>query len=167
MTSHACGCFMAEEVTSRGLEEIQYRRVFPRRGVRYVDDNRCLSNASASPSPVSELTPELGEAATASCPCSRTLVTSFDPMSPVPPMTTIFMPSLGRHQPNSPTENRKPIARWRGAGSKCGTTVTYENFATTPQVLRSLSLSQRGCRSGHESSARATPVAITTLSGNG
>jgi hypothetical protein len=48
-------------------------------------------SASASPSPVGELTPELGEAATASCPCSRNLVTSFDPISPLPPITTTFI----------------------------------------------------------------------------
>src|SRR6201987_1471138 len=48
-------------------------------------------STSASPSPVSVLTPVLGAAATASCPCSRSLLTSFDPMRPVPPITTIFM----------------------------------------------------------------------------
>src|SRR5438477_2348632 len=48
-------------------------------------------STSASPSPVRVLTPVLGAAATASCPCSRRLLTSFDPMSPVPPITTIFM----------------------------------------------------------------------------
>src|ERR1700758_2165615 len=48
-------------------------------------------STSASPSPVRVLTPVLGAAATASCPCSRSLLTSFDPMSPVPPITTIFM----------------------------------------------------------------------------
>src|SRR5499425_2694995 len=48
-------------------------------------------SASVSPSPVTVLTPELGDAATASCPCSRNLVTTFDPMSPLPPITTIFM----------------------------------------------------------------------------
>src|SRR6266852_1869995 len=48
-------------------------------------------SASASPSPVMELTPDLGDAAIASCPCSRNLVTSFDPISPLPPITTIFM----------------------------------------------------------------------------
>src|SRR5712692_1641964 len=48
-------------------------------------------SASASPSPVMLLTPVLGDATTASCPCSRSFLTSFDPMSPVPPMTTIFM----------------------------------------------------------------------------
>src|SRR5213596_3488382 len=46
---------------------------------------------SASPSPVSVLTPELGDAAIASCPCSLSLLTSFDPMSPLPPITTIFI----------------------------------------------------------------------------
>src|SRR5262249_20869477 len=48
-------------------------------------------NASARPSPVRELTPEDGDAATTSCPRSRSFPTSFDPMSPVPPITTIFM----------------------------------------------------------------------------
>src|SRR6267142_1650662 len=52
---------------------------------------RHLSALRPSPSPVRVLTPELGDAATASCPCSRTLLTSFDPMSPVPPITTIFI----------------------------------------------------------------------------
>jgi hypothetical protein len=50
--------------------------------------------ASARPSPVMVLTPESGDAATASWPCSRSLLTSFDPMSPVPPMTTIFTVNL-------------------------------------------------------------------------
>src|SRR5205814_4247184 len=48
-------------------------------------------SASASPSQVMELTPDLGDAATASCPCSRSLLTSFDPISPLPPITTIFI----------------------------------------------------------------------------
>src|SRR6266513_1553571 len=48
-------------------------------------------SASASPSPVMELTPDLGDAATASCPRSRSLLTSFDPISPLPPITTIFI----------------------------------------------------------------------------
>src|SRR5215510_810226 len=47
--------------------------------------------ASASPSPVTVLTPELGDAAIASCPCSRSLMTSFDPIRPLPPITTIFI----------------------------------------------------------------------------
>jgi hypothetical protein len=35
-------------------------------------------------------TPELGEAARASWPWSRSSVTSFEPMRPLPPMTTSF-----------------------------------------------------------------------------
>ena len=49
------------------------------------------ATASASPSPVSVLTPVLGDAGMASTPCSSSLVTSFDPMRPLPPITTIFM----------------------------------------------------------------------------
>src|SRR4051812_794101 len=50
-----------------------------------------LFRASASPSPVRVLTPESGDAAIASCPCSRSFLTSLDPISPLPPITTIFM----------------------------------------------------------------------------
>src|SRR5215831_6335280 len=46
---------------------------------------------SANPSPVSVLTPVLGAAATASCPSALSLVMSFDPIRPVPPITTIFI----------------------------------------------------------------------------
>ena len=49
------------------------------------------SSAAASPSPVIVLTPRRGEAGTASWPCSVSPPTTFEPMSPVPPMTTIFM----------------------------------------------------------------------------
>src|SRR5262249_11849329 len=48
-------------------------------------------STSANPSPVSVLTPVLGAAATASCPSALSLVTSFDPIRPVPPITTIFI----------------------------------------------------------------------------
>src|SRR6516162_7032241 len=50
------------------------------------------ASAWASPSPVRLLTPEEGEAGTASWPRSRGI--SFLPMSPLPPITTIFMPGL-------------------------------------------------------------------------
>ena len=49
---------------------------------------------SARPSPVIEFTPVSGEAAMASWPCSLSLVTTLEPISPVPPMTTIFMVRL-------------------------------------------------------------------------
>src|SRR5215467_13896219 len=46
---------------------------------------------SDRPSPVRVLTPDDGDAGTASWPRSRRMVTSFFPMSPLPPITTIFM----------------------------------------------------------------------------
>src|SRR6476620_1248443 len=48
-------------------------------------------STSASPSPVRVLTPVLGAAATASCPLALSFVMSFDPIRPVPPITTIFI----------------------------------------------------------------------------
>src|SRR4029079_12769367 len=51
------------------------------------------SSASARPSPVIVLTPVLGAAARASCPRWVSLLTTFEPMSPVPPMTTTSMTS--------------------------------------------------------------------------
>src|SRR5262249_34429497 len=52
------------------------------------------ANAWASPSPVRLLTPDDGDAATTSWPFLRRLVTSFFPMSPLPPITTTFMMDL-------------------------------------------------------------------------
>ena len=49
------------------------------------------SSASESPSPVRVLTPESGDAATTSWSSSRRPATTFEPIRPVPPMTTIFM----------------------------------------------------------------------------
>src|SRR5436190_5337070 len=49
------------------------------------------ASAAASPSPVTELMPREGDAATTSWPCCRRLLTSLVPMSPVPPMMTIFI----------------------------------------------------------------------------
>src|SRR5215831_11132513 len=48
------------------------------------------SMTSASPSPVRVLTPDLGDAGTICWRCVRGFRTSFDPMSPVPPVTMIF-----------------------------------------------------------------------------
>src|ERR1700751_6434691 len=50
------------------------------------------ATASLSPSPVMLLTPLLGEPATTSWPPWRRMATVFEPIRPVPPMTTIFMP---------------------------------------------------------------------------
>src|SRR6516165_4876378 len=49
------------------------------------------ATASLSPSPVMVLTPLLGEAARTSWPPWRRMATVFEPIRPVPPMTTIFM----------------------------------------------------------------------------
>src|SRR5262245_59259108 len=58
------------------------------------------ASAWASPSPVRLLTPDDGDAATTSWPCRRRMVTSFFPMSPLPPITTIFMPGLLECRPS-------------------------------------------------------------------
>src|SRR5215467_47982 len=50
--------------------------------------------ASLSPSPVMLLTPVLGEAATTSWPRWRRMGTVFEPIRPVPPIATIFIPNL-------------------------------------------------------------------------
>src|SRR5205814_3101804 len=49
------------------------------------------ATASLRPSPVMVLTPLLGEAATTSWPRWRSMATVFEPIRPVPPMTTIFI----------------------------------------------------------------------------
>src|SRR5215831_16961882 len=51
------------------------------------------ASAPAKPSPVTVLTPVFGAAAIASCPFRFSFSTTFDPMRPVPPITTIFMTS--------------------------------------------------------------------------
>ena len=48
-------------------------------------------STSASPSPVRVVTPDLGDAAIASWPCSASRATTLEPMSPVPPITTSFI----------------------------------------------------------------------------
>ena len=47
--------------------------------------------ASARPSPVRVLTPEFGDAGTTSWPCASSLPATFEPISPLAPMTTILM----------------------------------------------------------------------------
>jgi hypothetical protein len=49
------------------------------------------ARVSLSPSPVMVLTPLCGEAAMISWPPWRRMATVFEPIRPVPPMTTIFM----------------------------------------------------------------------------
>src|SRR5262245_39401551 len=51
-------------------------------------------SASARPSPVTASPPERRDAATTSWPSRVSIVTSLDPMSPLPPTTTIFIRHL-------------------------------------------------------------------------
>lgn len=51
------------------------------------------ASASGRPDPLSRSRPVDGECGTASCPSAARILTTCDPMSPVPPMTAIFMMS--------------------------------------------------------------------------
>src|SRR5215813_5061575 len=66
------------------------------------------ASASARPSPVMVLTPDEGEADTASWPRPRKRGISFLPMSPLPPITTIFMLDLLECRPDVRVVNRFP-----------------------------------------------------------
>ena len=97
--SHPRFGFGSEEVASRRLEERKDRRVLERRRVRYIDDDGGAFQSARQALPGDRVSsPVLGAAANASWPRSRSLATSLEPMSPVPPMMTIFMvrPPLGK-----------------------------------------------------------------------
>ena len=68
------------------------------------------------------LTPVFGAAATTSCPFLRSLSTVFDPMRPVPPMTTIFMSNLLAcdARKNAPSRRAEPF--YGGIGRLCQST---------------------------------------------
>ena len=89
--SDARGGFRGQEVATRRFEKLQNGLVLPRGRVRHIDDDLSAGQRLASPSPVTELMPFEGEAATTSWPLSRRFFTTLVPMSPLPPMTTIFM----------------------------------------------------------------------------
>src|SRR5215204_649489 len=75
------------------------------------------SRASLSPSPVMVLMPLAGEAALTSCPPWRRISTAFEPIRPVPPMTTIFMiypPLWAAGRPLAPLCNMQ-----RDSGTRC------------------------------------------------
>src|SRR5215475_309243 len=59
------------------------------------------ARAPGSPSPARVLTPEEREADTASWPLPRSRGIRFFPMSPLPPITTIFMLNLLAYRPTS------------------------------------------------------------------
>ncbi len=91
MVFHACRSFVGEEITGRCLEEIQHRRFFPRGRVRYVNDRRCTVERFRESFAGESVNAGVGRCGDRFVPVLAKLVTSFDPMSPVPPMTTIFM----------------------------------------------------------------------------
>src|SRR5262249_17748977 len=79
-------------------------------------------SALASPSPVRVLTPDEGDAETASWPRSRNRGIHFFPMSPLPPITMIFMLNLlvgrpGSAAPADGPRRRGPCAIVRGSRS--------------------------------------------------
>src|SRR6185503_4016150 len=95
------------------------------------------------------LTPDVGDAATTSWPFVRSLFTSFVPISPLPPITTIFIhspficcPSRDEHCPRSLRNCRAlhvllKLVRWSFRGHFTGMTTwaplsltkTTRNFA--------------------------------------
>src|ERR1700753_2255814 len=64
------------------------------------------AKASLSPSPVMVSTPLVGEAARTSWPLWRRMATVFEPIRPVPPITTTFMVDL-------PIGDRESLDDWR------------------------------------------------------
>ena len=91
MVPNAGDGLRGKKVAARGLEELQHRLVFERRRIGEVDHHLRAGMTASRPSPVMVLTPLLGEAAMTSWPPWRRMATDFEPIRPVPPMTTIFM----------------------------------------------------------------------------
>ena len=88
MMADVRGGFRSQEVGTRRFEKLQNCLVLPGGCICDIDNNL---RAAASPSPVTELIPFEGEAATTSWPLSRRFFMTLVPISPVPPMTMIFM----------------------------------------------------------------------------
>src|SRR5258705_9506219 len=65
--------------------------------------------ASLRPWPVMVLTPVLGEAATTSWPRWRRMGTVFEPIRPVPPITTIFIANLLVRGPQAGVCDDRPV----------------------------------------------------------
>src|SRR3954447_13650099 len=82
--------------------------------------------ASLSPSPVIVLTPLLGEAAMTSWPPWRRMATVFEPIRPVPPITTIFMVD-----PHFVDDLRSPVIKDHPYGfEKVGSSANEKNSRT-------------------------------------
>src|SRR5262249_45332213 len=75
--------------------------------------------AGLRPSPVMLLTPVLGEAATTSWPRWRRMGTVFEPIRPVPPIMTIFIPNLLMRSPEAGFVMFVPRRRRNEPGAGC------------------------------------------------
>src|SRR6266851_8605056 len=88
--------------------------------------------ASLRPSPVMLLTPVLGEAATTSWPPWRRMATVFEPIRPVPPMTTIFIPNLLVRSPQAGVCDGCAASRRQGVWSTTRETESVFSTAAAP-----------------------------------
>src|SRR5690349_23717837 len=138
--------------------------------------------ASLSPSPVMVLTPVLGEAATTSWPPWRRMATVFEPMRPVPPMTTIFTVPLACRWKQGIVSNpqrarlgqtREESWMRRGLGSpRTAVSETqgedvwplWATVSSRPATSSSSTLHQYGCRFVSMSHAVARSVVPEPLS---
>src|SRR5712671_1793679 len=92
--------------------------------------------ASLSPSPVMALMPLLGEAATTSWPPWRRMATVFEPIRPVPPITTIFMVDL-------PYRSLEILDDWR----------SLNEFEKTVRMLLRQNVASTTCRAASQTSS--------------
>ena len=86
--------FGIQQVVGRPFEERERGRVFEVRRVRDVNDGRRAVEGLGDSFTGERVDAETGRGGIVSWPISVSVATSFEPMSPVPPMTTIFMSSF-------------------------------------------------------------------------
>ena len=89
---HAGGRFRGQDVPRRGLEEVQHRRVVPDGRVRHVDDDLGTLERVGQPLARERVDAGVRRRRERLVAVLRAVFsTSFEPMRPVPPMTTIFI----------------------------------------------------------------------------
>src|SRR5499425_452039 len=117
--------------------------------------------ASLRPWPLMVLTPVLGEAATTSWPLWRRMGAVFEPIRPVPPMTTIFMfrflSSIGSE---CSLRHRQPCARLFGRIQNSGSTreTTGRRMELTRFLERHTTIGGVGCRGQELSRILSLPM---------
>src|SRR5207302_3580707 len=75
------------------------------------------ASAGCRPSPVTALTPLLGDACSTSWPRARSNRANFEPIRPVPPMITIFICSLLSLKPRNPALHHQDELQGAGVTS--------------------------------------------------